>query len=171
MGLAEKYSIRYKIEDWEKWEGEWELIEGIPFALASPRPINQILLVKIATLIYESSKSCNNINVAVELDWFISDDTVVKPDLVIFCGDIPQKLNKKPDLILEVLSPSTKIIDEGLKYELYQMQKVKYYIIFYPDEKMFKKYELKNGFFVEKNDSNFIICECDVSIDFQQIVS
>ena len=27
---------RYTVEDYEKWKGDWELIDGIPYALASP---------------------------------------------------------------------------------------------------------------------------------------
>lgn len=51
MSLAEKYPVRYTVEDWKKWEGDWELVEGVPYALASPKPKNQIFLVKIASFL------------------------------------------------------------------------------------------------------------------------
>lgn len=28
MGLAEKYIPRYTYEDWLRWEGQWELVNG-----------------------------------------------------------------------------------------------------------------------------------------------
>ncbi|RME07800.1 MAG: Uma2 family endonuclease, partial [Aquificota bacterium] len=33
MGLAEKYPVRYTVEDWKSWQGDWELVEGIPYAM------------------------------------------------------------------------------------------------------------------------------------------
>lgn len=35
--IAEKYLPRYTVEDYNRWEGDWELIEGIPYASA-PSP-------------------------------------------------------------------------------------------------------------------------------------
>ncbi|WP_297889555.1 Uma2 family endonuclease [Sulfurihydrogenibium sp.] len=169
MSLAEKYPVRYTVEDWKKWEGDWELVEGVPYALASPKPKNQIFLVKIASFLTNVFKDCKNVNVAVELDWFISSDTVVKPDLLVFCGEIPDRLTDVPDLIVEILSPSTKIIDEGLKFELYQLNKVKYYIIFDLEENIFKIYEHDGKQFLEKKDDKFVICGCNFSLNFNQI--
>jgi len=42
MGLTEKYPVRYTIEDWKHWQGDWELVEGIPYVIALPR-----LLIKL----------------------------------------------------------------------------------------------------------------------------
>ena len=47
MSLALKYPPRYTIKDYLTWEGDWELIEGIPYALASPSFKHQRIVGKI----------------------------------------------------------------------------------------------------------------------------
>lgn len=37
MELAKKYPPRYTYEGYKRWEGDWELIEGVPYAMA-PSP-------------------------------------------------------------------------------------------------------------------------------------
>ena len=38
MSIADKYRPRYKYEDYLIWEGRWELIDGMPYAM-SPAPL------------------------------------------------------------------------------------------------------------------------------------
>ena len=45
MGIALRYLPRYTVKDYLKWEGDWELVEGIPFALASPSFRHQRVVV------------------------------------------------------------------------------------------------------------------------------
>ncbi len=65
--------------------------------------------------------------------------------------DIPCKpLIKKfidfpPSLIVEILSPSTASKDRGEKMELYQQEKVKYYLIIDPQFKKTELYQFTNG--------------------------
>jgi Uma2 family endonuclease len=53
-------------------------------------------------------------------------------------------LDFPPVLVVEVLSPSTASKDRGEKMELYQMQKVKYYLIADAHFKKIEIYELLN---------------------------
>ena len=84
---------------------------------------------------------------------------VVQPDLVVVCD--PEKLDEKgcigaPDLIVEILSPSTTKNDLKDKFYLYEKSGVTEYWVAYPNEKMIhvfilsskNKYELK-GMYVE----------------------
>ncbi len=145
MGLADRYPVRYTVEDWKNWQGDWELVEGVPYAMASPRPINQYILVRLSQMlanIFDTVKGCDRCAVFVELDWYISFDTVVRPDLMVLCGKIPEKVEEPPYMVVEVVSPSSKQMDEGLKFELCEKEGVKYFVLVYPDEKMAKVYEL-----------------------------
>ena len=38
MSIAGKYRPHYTYEDYLLWEGRWELIEGMPYAM-SPTPV------------------------------------------------------------------------------------------------------------------------------------
>jgi Uma2 family endonuclease len=67
-----------------------------------------------------------------------SDDTVVEPDIVVICD--PKKLDERgcngaPDLVVEILSPSTARYDRIVKFRKYQKAGVREYWIVDPDEK------------------------------------
>jgi Uma2 family endonuclease len=54
-------------------------------------------------------------------------------------------LSKTPEIIFEVLSPSTKIKDRNYKSNLYAENGVKYYVLVEPAGMFAEVYELKNG--------------------------
>ncbi len=169
MGLAEKYPVKYTVEDWKNWQGDWELVEGVPYAMASPRPVNRYILVRLSQMlanIFDTVQGCEQCAVFVELDWYISFDTVIRPDLMVLCGEIPERVEKPPYMIVEVVSPSSKQIDEGLKFELCEREGVKYFVLVYPDEKAVRVFELVESKYREKTDKNFNFKECEVEIDF-----
>ncbi|MEQ9298226.1 MAG: Uma2 family endonuclease [Cyclobacteriaceae bacterium] len=71
--------------------------------------------------------------------------TVVQPDLCVVC-DV-QKIDQRgckgaPDLIVEILSPSSSTMDLNTKYKLYQENGVKEYWIVYPGEAVIDCFEL-----------------------------
>ena len=149
MSIAAKYRPHYTYDDYCQWEGQWELIEGMPYAMA-PTPVlehqlacgNLYLLFKQAV----KEKGCKDCKVILPLDWKITDDTVVQPDLFIVCDKIKTKfLDFPPVLVVEVLSPSTASKDRGEKKELYASQNVKYYLIVDAQFKKVEIYEAVNG--------------------------
>ena len=132
----------YTYDDYRLWEGRWEIIDGIPYAMSpAPVPAHQRICVKLVLLFEEClRRSCEKCKVYLPIDWKIAEDTVVQPDLLIICNKLEKKyLDFPPVLVVEVLSPATASKDRGEKMELYQQQKVKYYIIADPQ---FKRLEI-----------------------------
>ncbi len=43
----------YTYEDYAKWQGDWELIEGIPYAMASPTRLHQRFVFRLQRLIVQ----------------------------------------------------------------------------------------------------------------------
>ncbi len=169
MGLVERYPVRYTVEDWKHWQGDWELIEGVPYAMASPRPINQRILILISlTLELTLKAKCPSCMVYAELDWYISYDTVIRPDIMVLCGDMPERVESPPQMVIEIVSPSSRQIDEGLKFELCEREGVKYFVLVYPDDRMVKVFELSNGRYREKPDKRFDLNGCNVELDFEE---
>jgi len=147
MSIAEKHRPYYTYEDYCQWEGKWELIEGMPYAM-SPSPIPAHQRVN-STLIFEFElalkKSCKKCKLYLPIDWKITEDTIVQPDLLIVCDKIEKKfLDFPPALVVEILSPSTSSKDRNEKMEIYQLQKVKYYLIIDPQFKKVEVYQLIN---------------------------
>lgn len=81
---------------------------------------------------------------------FLTNDesTYVEPDLLVVCD--PEKLNDKgcwgaPDMVIEVVSPSSKKIDYYTKLILYRDAGVKEYWIVDPSRKMILMYSLEES--------------------------
>ncbi|GAK50581.1 hypothetical protein U14_01814 [Candidatus Moduliflexus flocculans] len=74
--------------------------------------------------------------------------TVVQPDIVVVCDRT--KLDRKgclgaPDLIVEILSPSTAAKDVKDKFELYETSGVREYWIVHPEEAILEVFRLHDG--------------------------
>jgi len=178
MSLALKYLPNYTIEDYTKWKGDWEMIDGIPYAMSpSPNPKHQMISGELFALFREVLKEhcTGDCRVLYEVDWRVNDDTVVKPDLLIVYGEIEGDfIGIIPSLVVEILSPSTHLKDRGLKLELYQEEGVKYYLIADPDKEILQIYELIEGAYVLKKGFkqgafNFDIDLCKFGIVFSDI--
>ena len=135
MSLAPKYLPHYTLADYQQWEGDWELWSGIPVAMTpSPFGKHQALAARVIQLLRNELDAVGSTcEVLHEIDWVISDDTVIRPDVLIVGGGIPeQHVTEIPFLIVEVLSPSTAEKDRGAKFELYRQQGVAWYVILDP---------------------------------------
>ena len=139
----------YTIDDYWQWEGDWELWNGAAVSMTpSPFGIHQKLLSKLTHRFIEAleKQGCVDCDVVAELDWVVSEETVVRPDLSIVCGsDLLRFIDKPPTLIVEVFSESTKHKDQTSKYRLYEQQGVKYYLLGDPQNKTFDAFELQSG--------------------------
>ncbi len=137
MSNALQYSPHYTVVDYQHWKGDWELWEGIAIAM-SPSPFgrHQTLLSRIAREIGNAldASGCSA-EALVELDWIVTHDTVVRPDVMVVCGAPPQRhLEHAPAIAVEVLSDSTRNNDLGYKRKLYQQQGLAAYIIIDPQD-------------------------------------
>ena len=151
MNLALKYPPSYTVRDYESWEGDWELIEGIPYALASPTPLHQRTGAVLIYIFEKLLETCPECRVLYETDWYVSETTVVRPDLLIYCGELTEKIEDTPKLVAEIVSPSSVERDEKLKFELYEREGVDYYLLVYPEKRQLKVYKLTpNGYRREK---------------------
>ena len=165
MGILKKEDLpTYTYEDYQQWKGDWELIEGIPYAM-SPAPVktHQMLIGYIFSELNAQMGDCPNCEILIDEDWKLDTSTTLKPDVAVVCNDDnPNYITKTPEIIFEVLSPSTAKRDEGLKFDLYQAQGVKYYCLVYPDDLVAKIYQ-HNGKKLLK------VEECDTEVfDFNQ---
>ena len=169
------YIEYYTVDEWKLWEGDWELIYGVPYAMA-PSPVygHQFVLTKIARQLDEALDKCKKCNALVEIDYFISEDSVTRPDVLVICYEPKHNITKAPKIIFEVVSKSSKKRDEIIKKELYCEQKVKYYCLVYPDKKeaiiyKYDKDEYKYEGSFSKNNYKFEIDKCQIVFDFNKI--
>lgn len=132
---------RYTSEDyWNLPEGERaELIDGKFYDMAPPSRIHQKLVFTISRIIgnyiadHHGSCEVYPAPFAVNLD--ADDKDWVEPDISVICD--PNKLTDRgcsgaPDLIFEIVSPSSRKLDYGIKNGIYSQSGVREYWIVDP---------------------------------------
>lgn len=162
----------YTYNDYKSWQGDWELIQGYPQAM-SPSPFIEHhdfsgeFFAQTNMLLRSCNKSCN-CKVFFEMDWIISDDTVVRPDCMIVCGEMKKQghVTIPPILVLEVASNSIRLMDRNTKFKLYEMCGVKYYIIADPQKKSVEVFELTDNRYKQTDTTTFVLTrDCSISLD------
>jgi Uma2 family endonuclease len=167
----------YTYEDYLQWEGRWELIDGIPFAMSpAPTPKHQIIANSLGALFYNELRSCKKCSVAQAIDFKITEDTIIQPDISVLCKATNKKyVDFPPALVVEILSPAMALKDRHTKSALYAGQKIPYYIIISPDTDEAEIYELEDENYTLKQKGKafsytFIFPEgCTATIDFSEI--
>ena len=176
MGIANKIIPHYTYDDWVRWEGSWELIEGHPIAMSpAPTPRHQKVSAKIISLLsgaLEKSR-CKECSVYNFIDYKVEEDTILQPDVLIVCGEITKKyLDFPPALVVEILSPATALKDRHTKLEIYQQKEIKYYLIVDLDKEVIEKHEIKDGNYQlqpQKKSYDFIFSDnCSIQVDFSK---
>ena len=170
------YLPHYTYADYKLWEGQWELYEGFPIAM-SPAPLinHQVIEGMIITQLSNSISECEHCFALGEADYKLSDDTILRPDVVLICDEPNDAyITKAPEIVVEVISKSTAKNDENYKFDKYEAEKVKYYIIVYPDELYAKVYKLKDGKYDKQGDfskERYVFEEtlCKASVDFDKV--
>jgi Uma2 family endonuclease len=174
MGAVKKeYLPYYTYKNYIQWEGDWELIDGTAYAMApSPGFDHQSIAMLIGSSLTDSIKSCKNCMVVSEMDYKISDDTILRPDIALVCGQRDGAYIKKaPSLIVEIVSQSSTLRDEKIKHSIYETEKVPFYILVYPKDLKAKIYSLQGNKYEKivdllEGSFKFDGSECDAKIDF-----
>lgn len=153
MTLAKQLQNKHTYTEYLSWPDEerWELIDGAAYNM-TPAPsfrhqmivgaFHQQLANKLA------GKTC--VAVVAPADVVLSECDVVQPDVFVVCDRMKIKeanVQGAPDLIVEVLSPSTALKDQREKKTLYEKYGVKEYIIADPLQNYVERFVLKDGKF------------------------
>lgn len=156
---------RYTFADVLTWgENERiEIIDGEAVMMAPPSRIHQKISVSITSQLYNflEGKKCEVYPAPFGVRLFEKDgdspddvDTMVEPDISVVCDK--NKLDKNgckgaPDLVIEILSPSTVRHDRFVKLGLYQRAGVREYWIVDPVSKSVQVFVLEDGRYSAKD--------------------
>lgn len=158
---------RYTFADVLTWgENERiELIDGEAFMMAPPSTVHQAVSIAIASQLYAylEGKQCQVFTAPFGVRLFEKEgdrpedvDTVVEPDISVICD--PSKIDERgckgaPDLVIEILSPSTRRYDRVVKLGLYRQAGVREYWIVNPaDKSVSVMLRDENGFLLPYDD-------------------
>lgn len=176
MGVLKLEDLNYTYDDYKLWDGDWELIGGVPLAM-SPTPMrkHQSIASEIIIQLGNHLEECFMCEVLGEVDYKVSEDTILRPDVVLTSNETHEAyLTKSPEIIVEIISKSSAKRDEVYKFDIYEAQKVKYYIIIYPDDLIAKVYKLDGKAYDKQGDFSlesysFEETTCKVSLDFKKV--
>jgi len=144
-------SQKFTYEDYCMWSDDerWELIDGYAHRLEAPNRYHQKISMNLVGELYIhlKGKICEVYAAPfdVRLNVGEGEDTVVQPDILVICDR--DKLDHKgakgvPELVIEILSPSTTHHDRVRKFEKYIQYGVKEYWIVDPLNKNVEVYML-----------------------------
>ena len=143
--------------DYESWDDDerYELIDGIAYMMSAPSMEHQNILGELfkQLAIFLTGKPCRVFVAPCSVCLFGKGDiekTVVQPDIFIVCNKSileKKRCNGAPDMIIEILSPSTSKMDLFIKLNNYQKAGVREYWIVDPDTKAVNVHILENGHF------------------------
>jgi Uma2 family endonuclease len=130
-----------------------EIIDGEHYVTPSPATRHQRIVRNLLHLIqsYLDAHPIGEIFCA-PFDALLSEFDIVVPDLLYLSNERAGFLTSKnlqgpPDLVIEILSPSTKYRDLRLKRDLYERVGVREYWIVDPDREVVKIYRHRDGSF------------------------
>ena len=158
MGVPLRKKNRiYTFADYMTWPEDelWEIIDGVPYNMAPPNTRHQRISGEIFYFFkhYLRDKTCEVFHPPFgvrfpredEPDEYIKD--ALLPDITVVCDK--NKIDEKgcrgaPDLIIEILSPSTGKKDMKEKRHLYQRSGVKEYWVVDPVHNTIHVYKINN---------------------------
>lgn len=150
---------RYTYGDLMEWDDgkRYELYDGVPVALASPSDIHQAVAAALTAQLFDflKGKPCRVYPSPFDVRLFDTADDrpedsnyVLQPDLMVVCDKSKvdrHGVHGAPDLVIEILSPSTKGNDRLRKYHLYERAGVREYWLVDPEMRMVQIYTLTDG--------------------------
>ena len=131
-----------------------ELINGVFYDMAEPLILHQNIVGEIfgqlREFIYKNKGSCKPYVAPVGVRPNADDDhTVLEPDVFVVCDPEKQKHPRYiiggPDLVVEVLSVSTKKRDMTIKKQIYHDAGVREYWIVDPEEERVLVHDFEHG--------------------------
>ena len=147
----------YTVAEWLSWDESVraEIHDGELVMMAPPLQRHQSILGELLRQVanFLKGKPCKVFPAPFGVRLSRDEDTAFEPDLVVVCDK--SKLNGKicdgaPDMVVEILSPSTARIDRVYKFNKYLEAGVREYWMIDPDDKTLHAFVLKGGEYVAK---------------------
>ncbi|MFN3976216.1 MAG: Uma2 family endonuclease [Aquificaceae bacterium] len=143
----------FTYEDYLRLEEDkrYEVLEGELLEMPASTTFHQKIVGNLYHLFrsYQKEKGAGDFYLS-PVDVVLSEDVVVQPDIVFISKERLDIVKEKgifgaPDLVVEVVSPSTFKRDTEDKRRIYAKHGIKEYWLVFPEEKGIEVLELKDG--------------------------
>lgn len=132
----------------------YQLIGGELVLTPAPGTYHQLISIKLVYCLMGFNHEKNaGVVLAAPVDVYLGESETYQPDIVFISRDRagiiePERINGSPDLVMEILSPSTAYYDLRKKFKVYEKSGVKEYWIVDPEEKSVQVFVLEGRSFV-----------------------
>ncbi|MCD8015432.1 MAG: Uma2 family endonuclease [Lachnospiraceae bacterium] len=150
---AEKKDGEYTLEDYYNLPDERrvELIDGVFYDMAAPSIIHQVggldIFRQLSDYVESQNGSCLVLASPLDVQLDCDEWTMLQPDVVVIC-DWDKVQNRciygAPDLVIEILSPSTMRRDQTIKMNKYRNAGVREYWMIDLKQKRVIVYDFEN---------------------------
>jgi len=150
MPLIQQSSERYTYGDYLTWPDDetWEIIDGLAYNMSpAPSVKHQSIVSKLDRGLGNKVEEKGCTLFIAPTDVIFDEYNVVQPDVFVVCDKAKiteDNIQGAPDLIVEVISPSTSLKDRREKKKLYEKFGVKEYLIIYPEDELVERFILQN---------------------------
>ncbi|MFQ5829915.1 MAG: Uma2 family endonuclease [Candidatus Methylomirabilia bacterium] len=149
---AERVILTYK--DYEALPADgrrYELHDGELSVTLAPSPLHQHILGNLNEIVRQHVKTHGLGEILfAPIDCILSETTILRPDLVYLDASRLSLVSARgiegaPTLVVEILSPSTTLIDRSTKLQLYARYGAPYYWIVDPEARIIEVHVLSGG--------------------------
>src|SRR5579883_562947 len=129
----------------------YEVLKGVLYMSPAPTPDHQSISVRLVAFLFQFVEDVGIGRVFhAPTDVELAPDDIVQPDVFVLLNANVGQIGEKrvfggPDLVVEVLSPSTMSDDLHGKRDAYERAQVPEYWIVNPGEKVVEMFTLENG--------------------------
>lgn len=129
----------------------YEIIDGKLYVSITPVKAHQRLLLRVMRSIYADADELDAGEAFLSpVDARFSDFDQVQPDIIFIRRERSEIYQEStvfgpPDLVVEILSPATRAVDEGVKTHLYERGGVPELLIADPDTPALRPFVLRDG--------------------------
>lgn len=150
-------NLHYTYEDYLQIEDEhrYEVLKGELIMVPAPLTVHQKTSINLTILItsYVREKKLGEVLYA-PTDVVLANDVVVQPDILFIAKDRTGIIGEKavtgaPDLIVEIVSPTSASYDTIEKRNIYEKHGVKEYWLIFPQEKAVEVLTVEDGIYRE----------------------
>lgn len=126
----------------------YELVDGSLVVTPSPSWLHQYVSSRLISALLRTNPDEDHLVVLhAPFDVRLGPDSALQPDLMVF--DRRDDEPRVPVLAIEVLSPSTRHLDLGLKWSRYAAGGIPHYWVVDPDEPSVTAWTLRRGAYVQ----------------------
>ncbi len=180
MGMSVKVGGRTKLtyEEYRHFPDDGrrhEIIDGEHYVSPSPGSRHQNASRHIQFPLYEQLERNGTAQVFdAPMDLELSPTNVVQPDLIVVLNTrreivLPSRIRGVPDLVVEILSPSTSERDRTLKLSLYESHGVPEYWVVDTEDGSILKHTLGDGGYSEPERCRETIEFLDATVDLTDV--